>query len=100
MATDCIISVEHVWTQYGSAIVHRDLNLCVQRDEVLAIIGGSGSGKTTLLRLMLGLELPGRGAIKMFGFPLRDCPEEKLREIQQRWGVLFQEGALFSALSV
>jgi phospholipid/cholesterol/gamma-HCH transport system ATP-binding protein len=97
---DCIISLEHVWTRYGSAIIHRDISLCVERGEVLAIIGGSGSGKTTMLRLMLGLELPSRGSVKVFGCPLQGCPGDRLREIRQRWGVLFQEGALFSALSV
>jgi phospholipid/cholesterol/gamma-HCH transport system ATP-binding protein len=98
--SDCIVSVEHVWTQYGSTVVHRDINLCVKRGEVLGLIGGSGSGKTTLLRLMLGLELPSRGVVKVFGRPLQDCPEDEMREIRRRWGVLFQEGALFSALNV
>jgi phospholipid/cholesterol/gamma-HCH transport system ATP-binding protein len=100
VGTDCVVSVEHVWTRYGSTIVHRDLSLCVKQGEVLAIIGGSGSGKTTLMRLMLGLESPAQGQIKVFGRPLQGCSEDDLREIRRRWGVLFQEGALFSALSV
>jgi phospholipid/cholesterol/gamma-HCH transport system ATP-binding protein len=100
MEENCIISVEHVSTQYGSAVIHRDLNLSVQRGEVMAILGGSGSGKTTLLRLMLGLELPCRGSVKVFGRPPYGGSEEELREMRRRWGVLFQEGALFSALNV
>jgi len=100
VATDNIIEIEKVWTQYGETIVHRDLTLRVQRGEVMAIIGGSGSGKTTLLRLMLGLEAPTRGTIKVFGVPLQGCPVKDLRLVRNRWGVLFQEGALFSALSV
>jgi phospholipid/cholesterol/gamma-HCH transport system ATP-binding protein len=98
--TGCIINVEQVWTEYGSTIIHRDLNLCVKRGEVLAIIGGSGSGKTTLLRLMLGLETPSRGTVKVFGHPLQTCSDNTLQDTRKRWGVLFQEGALFSALSV
>lgn len=100
MPTDCIVSVEQVWTEYGSTVIHRDLNLCVKRGEVLALIGGSGSGKTTLLRLMLGLEAPSRGKVKVFDHPLQTCSSAALRETRRRWGVLFQEGALFSALSV
>jgi phospholipid/cholesterol/gamma-HCH transport system ATP-binding protein len=80
--------------------VHRDLSLDVKRGEVLAIIGGSGSGKTTLLRLMLGLESPRRGQVEVFGRPVQLCAKEDLRGTRRRWGVLFQEGALFSALNV
>ena len=100
VTTDSIIEISAVWTQYGETIIHRDLTLRVNYGEVMAIIGGSGSGKTTLLRLMLGLEAPSRGTIKVFGFPLQGCPVGDLRQARNRWGVLFQEGALFSALSV
>jgi phospholipid/cholesterol/gamma-HCH transport system ATP-binding protein len=100
MTAGKIISIQHVWTQYGSNVVHRDLNLEVNCGEVLAIIGGSGSGKTTLLRLMLGLEAPSRGTIEVFGRPVVRSAEEDLRDMRRRWGVLFQDGALFSALSV
>ncbi|MFC5472825.1 ABC transporter ATP-binding protein [Paraherbaspirillum soli] len=100
MATDSIIEIDNVWTQYGDTVIHRDLTLRVHSGEVMAIIGGSGSGKTTLLRLMLGLEPPSRGTIKVFGVPLQGCASHDLRQARNRWGVLFQEGALFSALSV
>jgi phospholipid/cholesterol/gamma-HCH transport system ATP-binding protein len=72
----------------------------VQRGEVLALIGGSGSGKTTLLRLMLGLQVPSAGSIRIFGHPLGRCAARDLESVRYRWGVLFQQGALFSALSV
>jgi phospholipid/cholesterol/gamma-HCH transport system ATP-binding protein len=97
---DCIIEIEHLWTQFGSQVVHRDLNLCVRRGEVLSLVGGSGSGKTTLLRQMLGLERPAKGIVRVFGQSLHDGDQEVLRQLRNRWGVLFQEGALFSALSV
>ena len=100
MATNSIIEIDAVWTQYGDTIIHRDLSLRVNCGEVMAVIGGSGSGKTTLLRLMLGLEAPSRGTIKVFGVPLQGCAVGDLRQARNRWGVLFQEGALFSALSV
>ncbi|MEO5573038.1 MAG: ATP-binding cassette domain-containing protein [Gammaproteobacteria bacterium] len=96
-AETCIIEVEGLWTQYGDHVVHRDLDLCVQYGEVLALVGGSGSGKTTLLRHILGLEMPARGTVNVFGMPLQAGNAQGLRE---RWGVLFQAGALFSALNV
>lgn len=100
MSDDCVIEVKHVWKSFGSTVIHRDLNLCVRSGEVMALVGGSGSGKTTLLRLMLGLEQPTKGAIHVFGRPLPGREANDLRQARNRWGVLFQEGALFSALSV
>ena len=97
---DCIIDIRGLWTQFGGQVVHRDIDLCVRRGEVLSLVGGSGSGKTTLLRQMLGLERPARGEVRVFGRSLNDGTAEELRALRQRWGVLFQEGALFSALSV
>ena len=64
---ECIIEIESLYTRFGNHIVHRDINLCVYRGEVLTLIGGSGSGKTTLLRQMLGLEEPSQGSVKVFG---------------------------------
>jgi phospholipid/cholesterol/gamma-HCH transport system ATP-binding protein len=96
----CVIDIQGVWTQIGDNIIHRGVDLCVRKDEVLALIGESGSGKTTLLREMLGLGSPTRGSIRVFGTSLLGCPQAQLKRTRQRWGVLFQEGALFSALSV
>ena len=95
-----VIEVQGLWTQFGDHIVHRDLNLVVQPGEVVSLVGGSGSGKTTLMRQMLGLEQPSRGNVKVFGIPLHGSPVETLKKIRKRWGVLFQGGALYSALSV
>jgi phospholipid/cholesterol/gamma-HCH transport system ATP-binding protein len=72
----------------------------VRRDEVLGLVGGSGSGKTTMLRQMLGLERPYRGSVKVFGVNLHGCSSADLALVRSRWGVLFQNGALFSALTV
>ena len=95
-----IIEVRHLWSQFGRQIVHRDLNLTVHRGEIMSIVGGSGSGKTVLLRQMLGLEKPARGEVFAFGQPLRSGSSEEQQALRNRWGVLFQEGALFSALTV
>ncbi len=95
-----LIEIEGLWTVFGDSVVHRDLNLSVAQGEVLALVGGSGSGKTTLLRQMLGLERPARGVVRVFGIPLHGVPAAQLRRLRKRWGVLFQEGALYSALSV
>jgi phospholipid/cholesterol/gamma-HCH transport system ATP-binding protein len=99
MHGDCVIDLRGVWTQIGAALIHRDVNLCVRSGEVVAVIGESGSGKSMLLRLMLGLEQPNRGTVKIFDCPLQDCPADELKRMRRRWGVLFQQGALFSALS-
>jgi phospholipid/cholesterol/gamma-HCH transport system ATP-binding protein len=100
MPGDCVIELRGVWTRIGAAIIHRDINLCVRSGEVLAVIGESGSGKSMLLRLMLGLGQPSRGTVRVFDRPLQGCGADDMKVMRRRWGVLFQQGALFSALSV
>ena len=95
-----IIDVRHVTTLLGGALIHQDISLQVRAGEVLAIIGGSGSGKTTLLRLMLGLQLPAQGSVHILGHQLGACSRADLASVRNRWGVMFQQGALFSSLSV
>jgi len=99
MTADCVIELSGVWTQIGASIIHRDIDLCVRSGEVFAVIGESGGGKTMLLRLMLGLE-PARGTVRVFDRPLQGYPADDFKRMRRRWGVLFQQGALFSALSV
>ena len=95
-----IVAVDDVWTAFGPRTIHRGVTLAVNRGETLGLVGGSGSGKTTLLRAIIGLERPSRGAIRVFGEPLFDRAHADLRDIHRRIGILFQHGALFSALSV
>ena len=98
---ECIIEIESLYTRFGDHIVHRDINLCVHRGEILTLIGGSGSGKTTLLRQMLGLEEPAQGSVRIFGSDRTEAGFDAQKNcIRGRSGVLFQQGALFSALSV
>jgi phospholipid/cholesterol/gamma-HCH transport system ATP-binding protein len=94
-----VIQVEHLWTQFGDFIVHRDLSLEVQAGDIVSLVGGSGSGKTTLLRQMLGLETPTRGRVKVFGEDIQRSGGARLQQLRNRWGMLFQHGALFSALT-
>jgi phospholipid/cholesterol/gamma-HCH transport system ATP-binding protein len=95
-----IIEVSNLWTKFGRQVVHRDVDLTVYRGEIISLVGGSGSGKTVLLRQMLGLERPARGQVCVFGRTLHEGDLNELRELRNRWGVLFQHGALFSALNV
>jgi phospholipid/cholesterol/gamma-HCH transport system ATP-binding protein len=95
-----IIDIQQVKIQLGGTWVHQGLNLSVHQGEILGIVGGSGSGKTTLLREILMLQPPDSGSIRVFGQELTTAsPAEKLT-IQRRWGVLFQQNALFSSLNV
>jgi phospholipid/cholesterol/gamma-HCH transport system ATP-binding protein len=78
-------------------VVHKDLDLTVNRGEVLSIVGGSGSGKTVLLRQILGLEHPAAGEVRILGQPVQELSR---RGASSRIGMLFQHGALFSAFTV
>lgn len=100
MTTSTIIDIEHLDTRFEDHWVHKDLNLKVNRGEVLGIVGGSGSGKTTLLREILGLNKPSGGSIRLFGLELTTASPATLLQIQTRWGVLFQQNALFSSLTL
>jgi phospholipid/cholesterol/gamma-HCH transport system ATP-binding protein len=95
-----IIEIEGLWTKFGDFVVHRNLDLKVKTGEIVALVGGSGSGKTTLLRQMLGLETPHQGHVRLFGERLDTLDADSLQALRNRWGVLFQEGALYSALPV
>ena len=91
-------------TNLGSCLdgywVHKNLNLTVYQGEILGIVGGSGSGKTTLLREILSLTKATSGSIKVFGKEIISASSKTLLEIQRRWGVLFQQNALFSSLTL
>ena len=95
-----IIEINNLRTQFGRAVIHDQLNLQVRQGEILSIVGGSGSGKTVLMRQMLGLEMPTRGNIKVFGEDLHAPRQRHLDYLRKRSGMLFQHGALYSALSV
>lgn len=98
--TTPVIDMQGIWSQYRDVVIHKDLAFRVERGEVVSLVGGSGSGKTTLLREILGLLRPTRGEVHLFGASLHDPDPILQRDIRRRLGMLFQQGALFSALSV
>jgi phospholipid/cholesterol/gamma-HCH transport system ATP-binding protein len=95
-----VIEVRGLWTRIGERVVHRGIDLDVRGGETLALIGGSGSGKTTLLRTLIGLRAPSAGSVRVFGRDLFHLSPADQRMIRASWGVVFQGGALFSALNV
>lgn len=97
---DTIISVQGLRTQFGDLVVHEGLNLEVRRGEIIGIVGGSGTGKSVLLRTIIGLNRQVAGEIRVFGENLQNLPDLQRIEFEKRWGVLFQDGALFSSLTV
>lgn len=100
MPRERIIEVRNLVKRYGDNVVHDGLNLDVYRGEVLSIVGGSGTGKTVLLRQIVGLDKPTSGTIKVFGENPASLTPAQLQALRNRWGLQFQRGALFSALSV
>jgi phospholipid/cholesterol/gamma-HCH transport system ATP-binding protein len=97
---DAIIKVRGLRNQFGPQVVHDNLDLDVWRGEVLGIVGGSGTGKSVLLRTIVGLNKPAAGTIEVLGTNVLTAPEEERRKVETRWGVAFQDGALFSSLTV
>ncbi len=95
-----MIEVTGLRTQFGSNVIHDNLDFSVARGEVMGLVGGSGSGKSVLLRSVIGLIRPAAGRIKVLGVEMLELQPRETREIQRRWGVLFQDGALFSSLTV
>jgi phospholipid/cholesterol/gamma-HCH transport system ATP-binding protein len=95
-----VIEIAGLWTAYGKQVVHGGIDLTVRAGEVFTLVGGSGAGKTTLLRHMLGLETPLRGTVRVFGRAPTGGSFDAWRALRRRWGVLFQGGALYSALDV
>ena len=97
---EVLVEVRGLRSQFGEQVVHENLDLDVYRGEILGVVGGSGSGKSVLLRTILGLRRPDAGTVRLFGESLHDLPEGRRTAIESRCGVLFQNGALFSSLTV
>ncbi|EXI82046.1 MAG: putative ABC transporter ATP-binding protein [Candidatus Accumulibacter sp. BA-94] len=99
-ASPTVIEIRGLCTQFDDLVVHRDIDLDIEAGQMLGLVGGSGSGKTTLLREMVGLLAPSSGTVRMFGQSVLDTDAQRRRALRRRFGMLFQQGALFSALSV
>lgn len=95
-----VIEVVGLTKRYGRTVIHEHLNFDVRRGEIVAVVGGSGSGKTTLVRQILGLERQTAGTIRVFGQDTASIDAHTARLMRSRIGMLFQQGALFSSLSV
>jgi len=93
---DAVITVSNLVNRFGDQVVHDHLNLEVQRDEILGLVGGSGSGKSVLMRSILGLQKTTSGTITVLGQEIEYQKPGPTRD----WGVLFQSGALLSGLTV
>jgi phospholipid/cholesterol/gamma-HCH transport system ATP-binding protein len=97
---DTIIKVRGLVNGFGNKIIHDHLDLDVRRGEVMGIVGGSGSGKSVLLRSIVGLVPRRAGTIEVFGKPIGEVEGPDMKALEMRWGVLFQQGALFSSQTV
>ena len=95
-----LIEVRGLVNRFGAQIVHNGLDMTVEQGEVFGIVGGSGSGKSVLLRSILGLQRPKAGEVLMLGRDLTRLSANELKEIKATYGVTFQQGALFSSLTV
>ncbi|MBX6426599.1 MAG: ABC transporter ATP-binding protein [Variibacter sp.] len=97
---DAVIEVRDLVVGFGDHIVLDRLSLDVHRGEILGFVGASGGGKSVLLRTIIGLVPKREGTIRVFGVDLSRASEQERRAIERRWGILFQQGALFSSLTV
>ena len=100
MTAETVIEVKDLITRFGETVIHDGLSLDVRRGEVMAVVGGSGTGKTVLVRQITGLMQPSAGEIRLFGEPIADLDDRGREALRARTGMLFQDGALFSSLTV
>lgn len=100
MEAQPVIQLDNIVTRFGAQTVHDGVSFRVQRGEVVALIGGSGTGKSVLLKEMVGLLKPTAGTIRLFGEDVWTAGGDQLNRLRQRFGMLFQDGALFSSLTV
>ena len=97
---DIVIEARGIVNRFGSHTVHDGLDFVLRKGEILGLVGGSGSGKSVLLRTLLGLRRPQAGQVLIHGRDITQMRDAERLEAQKQWGVLFQNGALFSGLTV
>jgi len=97
---ETVLEVQDIVTRFGADVVHDGIGFAVTRGEVVALIGGSGTGKSVLLKEMIGLLRPTAGQVRLLGTDVWGSTDEEVDRLRRRFGMLFQDGALFSSLSV
>lgn len=97
---ETVIRVRNLANRFGSHVVHEQLNLDVYQGEIIGVVGGSGTGKSVLLRSIVGLLQPSEGTVEVFGRDFLSLADAEREPLQQRMGVLFQKGALYSSLTL
>ncbi len=97
---EVIISVEGLTARFGDSVILEDINFQVREGEIFVILGESGCGKTVLLKHMIGLYRPFAGKVRIMGMDITEVPEEDLKALRKKMGVLFQSGALLGSLSL
>ena len=95
-----VIEVRNLTTRFGRQVIHERLNLQIRKGELVALIGGSGTGKSVLVREIIGLQRPTAGDVEVLGTPMWSAAESALASVRRRIGMMFQDGALFSSLTV
>jgi phospholipid/cholesterol/gamma-HCH transport system ATP-binding protein len=100
LSTEAVIEVQNIVTRFGRQTVHDGVSFKVQRGELVALIGGSGSGKSVLVREIIGLLKPTSGQVKLLGTDMWAANETERAQLRRRFGMMFQDGALFSSLTV
>ena len=95
-----VIEVDSIVTRFGAQTVHDGVSFSVPRGQIAAVIGGSGTGKSVLLREIIGLHRPTEGRVRVLATEVWDASEEELAALRRRFGMMFQDGALFSSLNV
>jgi phospholipid/cholesterol/gamma-HCH transport system ATP-binding protein len=99
-AASTIIEIDSIVTRFGEQVVHDGVSFDVERGTLVALIGGSGSGKSVLLREIIGLQRPTSGRIRLLGTDVWHASADELNATRRRFGMMFQDGALFSSLTV
>ncbi len=97
---DVIVSVKNITTRFGENLVHDNISFDIHEGEIFGLLGPSGYGKSTMMREMILLQEPDKGTIEVLGRPIWQLGEKEALELRKQWGVVFQESALFSSLTV
>jgi phospholipid/cholesterol/gamma-HCH transport system ATP-binding protein len=95
-----VIEVDTVVTRFEDQTVHDSVSFTVERGTLVALIGGSGTGKSVLLREIIGLQRPTAGRVRLLGTDVWNCTDDEMDAVRRRFGMMFQDGALFSSLTV